>query len=445
MKPKILFFARSFHNKLFSEIKSDFFEPIYVVLTHQEKDNLELKGKKVHGCFEDEYNQLEIKAIEGNYLKTSFSSDRFLKRFNHDKRLEILGKEISFWRNLFETLKPDYVVSETVAIEISEVMAIEAERLNIPFLNTLLGLEADTFYFKPNPFHGSVNDLSNFFPSSDKMERARKYISNVIEKNQRPVYISSSSKSKRYSVKSFLSSLLNDAILIIREKHLRAKRNFKYEDYTVFAFRQAKLYINSLIYRYDKLEKIENKNIVFFPLHYEPEATLSYFAEEYFDQPGTIIKISRAIKTNQLLVIKEHPQQPGALLQKKFRNIKKITSNVIFLPSEVSSFEVLKKSEIIVTLTSTAAWEGVLMGKPVLVLGKIFFDQCPGVIKINDYNELKVEIRKENYQLPEYDKVLKFVASFMSICYKGSPHIYARQDFKQITADYTRAIEAQIK
>lgn len=449
MKPKVLFFARSFLAKYCAEIKSDIFESLYIVLTHEEKIFLESKGYKVLGCFEDDYAELKVMPVHENYLKTSFVSDRFLNRFKHSKRLEILGKEITFWRNILESLKPNFLVNETVAIEIAEVMAIEAERLNIPFLSSLLGFLPNTFYWKPNPFHGTLNDLSHIKPSIDDIKKAQEYINNVIEKNQRPFYIAESLKYERYSIKTFIGSIYHDTLSYFHEKKIHYKiKPFHYEDNTIFYFQLAKQFLNSIFYShnfYSKFSDLADKKIIFYPLHIEPEATLNYFSEEYCDQAATIENIAKIIKTNQYLIIKEHPQQAGALLQRNFRNIKKRYSNVIFLPSEISSFEILKKCDAIVTLTSTAAWEGVILGKPVFVLGKIFFDQCYGVTKINDFKQLKEEIRSINYHCPEKEKTLHFIASMITIFHNASPTPYAVEDIIQNVEGYTRALEIEIQ
>lgn len=446
MKPKILFFARSFLAKYYAEIKSVRFESLYVVLTHEEKILLESKGFHVYGCFEDEYDKLNITPVSGDYLRTSFASDRFLQRFNLEKRLEILGKEITFWRNILEKLKPDYLFNETVALEIAEVMAIEAERLNIPFYSSLLGFLPYTFYWKPSPFDGRLNELIQIEPDKEHMLKAKEYFKSVTEKNLKPFYVLDSLKPYNYSLKSLFGSLYRDTKLFLKKKKIQRLPQFKYEDdYTFNPYQNTCRVFNNLLFNYNQLSDIKNNFNIFYPLHVEPEATLNYFAEYYQNQVSTVESIARTLKPYQYLVVKEHPQQKGVLLDKRFRELKKKMPNLIYLPAEINSQEVIKKSEAIVTLTSTAAWEGVIFGKPVFVLGKIFYDQCPGVKRIENISHFKKEIRKEEYLYPVKEEVILFIARMISIFYKGCPTPEAIEDFNQNIADYTRAIEAQIK
>ena len=422
MKKKVLLFARSFLAKYYSEIKSDIIEPIFVTLTHEEKVFLVSKGWKVYGCFEDEYDNLSIASFPGNYLRTSFQSDRFLHRFSHEKRLEILGKEISFWSKIMDETRPDMLVNETVAIEISEVMAIEAKNRNIPFHTYLLGFIPGTFYWKPDPFTGRMRDMSTIATNDENIDKANKYISEVVNKNQRPFYVSNIKKNN-ISLKTVLHSYLLYYKAKRAQRKLEEKVVFKYEDYSIF--KGVDLMIHKSIYfnkaHYDNEDSLKDKNIIFLPMHMEPEAILSYFVDENFDQAMLIEQVSKCLRENQYLVIKEHPQQQGVLLTSKYQELKKKVSNLIYLPSNIMSFPIIKQCDAVVTLTSTVAWEGLMFGKPAFVLGGIFYDQCPGVVRINGFRQLKEEIRKENYIKPCKQDVVEYAAKMISLFRKGCP------------------------
>lgn len=420
MKKKVLLFARSFLAKYYGDIKSDIVEPIFVTMTTQEREYLENKGWKVYGCFEEEYNELPVAMFPGDYLKTSLKSDRFLCRFSHEKRLEILGKEISFWANIMDSTKPDFLVNETVAVEIAEVMAIEAEKRGIPFYTYLLGFIPGTFYWKPDPYSGRLHDLSSIAPSSENLEQAAQYIKNVREKGQRPFYVSGIKKESN-RLKSLLYAYKVYLKTCRQQKQEESNHTFKYEDYTIFTKIKYEIKKASFFNKYDKLEEINNKGVIFFPMHLEPEATLNYFVEENYDQESLISLIIGCIKNNQLLVVKEHPQQQGMLMTKRFQDLKRRFSNLVYLPSYISSFEILKKCDAVVTLTSTAAWEALVLEKPVFILGRIYFDQCPGAIRLDNLKQLKRELNKESYTPPNIEEVKLFAAKMVSLFHKGCP------------------------
>lgn len=419
-KIRVLLFARSFLAIYYSDIKSEIIEPIFVTLTHKEKLYLESKGWLVYGCFEDDYEALPIAKFEGNYLKTSLKSDRFLCRFKHDKRMEILGKEISFWSHIMDTTRPSFLVNETVALEIAEVMAIEAEKREIPFHTYLLGFIPGTFYWKPDPFSGRMQNMNTIQPSETDKQKAEEYINGVIEKDNRPFYVSNVQK-QNITLKTVLHSWWLNIIIGGKNKKLELKMAFKYEDYSLLTEKDMNTYFSCLFNKYDDISTIDEKKIIFYPMHLEPEAILSYFVEENYDQSMIINSILSCIKQDQYLVVKEHPQQQGVLLTSKYREIKKRNSNVIYLPSYIKSFPIIKKSDAIVTLTSTVAWEALIMGKPSFVLGKIFYDQCLGVVRIESFKQLKKELRMLEYPKPNVETTKDYAAKMISMFKNGCP------------------------
>lgn len=441
MKTKVLFFARSFLAKYYSEMQSKIIEPVFVTMTGEEKEYLQNKNWKVYGCFEEEYASLPIFEYSPNYLKTSFYSDRFLCRFDLKKRKEILGKEISFWKKVFDEISPAFLVNETVAIEIAEVMAIEAEKRGIPFYTSLLGFLPNTFYWKPDPFSGRLDDLSNENINDDSIRLAEKYLTDVREKQIRPFYVSAI---KKYNIspKTVVHSIMSHVSAKRKMQKKERNQDFCYEDYSLFTAASVRRNWNALFHNYDTMDVIENKRFVFFPMHLEPEATLSYFVDENYEQTSIVQLLACSIKQNQILVVKEHPQQQGALLSKTYRDLRKRYSNVVFLPSYISSFDLLKRCDAVVTLTSTAAWEGVVLGKPVFVLGKIFYDQCPGVNRIENLKQLKQELRKEVYLYPEKENVQRFAAQMICRFHTGCPSPSYEEDTIE---DFTKAIEELAK
>lgn len=441
MKKKVLLFARSFLAEYYSHINSSIIEPIFVTLTLQEKDLLISRGWKVYGCFEEEYEHLPVTEISGDYLKTSFASDRFLYRFSYEKRCEILGKEISFWQRILDETNPSYLFNETVAIEIAEVMAIEAEKRKIPFYSALLGFLPNTFYWKPDPFTGRLQDMSGILPSKEDFLHAEEYIDNVTKKSQVPFYVQSYVGKSPKSLFKFIKGSIFGVIRYSKECIRLRKKGFHYEDYRKYSFLYTKYYLRSFFYKYDSLSKVKKHPYVFLPLHMEPEATLSYFVNDNYRQDFLVDSVMKSLRQGQYLIVKEHPQQPGLLMEPRFRALRKQYPNLVCVPSNIPSYGIIQSCECIVTLTSTVGWEGLLQKKPVLVLGKIFFDQCPGAIRVNSLSDLKQCLRTANYKTTSYDDIRLFVARMISIFNVGCPTPTVKNAGIN---DYIKAMEALI-
>lgn len=442
MKPKIIFFSRSYQSDLFPLLASDKYESVHVTLTEEEKIKIEKLGYKVEFCFELYERSCELPS--NGYLETSFISDRFLNKHRNDDRIKFLKKEVAFWADVFDTYNPIAVINEQVAIEIAEVMYIEAKKRNIPYKAWMTNPVNGYFYWTSNPMSLSLDEnIFEIEPSDASVKKANEYIRNIIDKNERPYYLNPFLKISRS--KNLISATKGIIKGFFREYLSNNKQQFKYEDkFTpalVFFERSFKTYF----LKYNNLDELNDYEIVHYPLHYEPEASLSYLSEFFSNQVSLIENISKCLNQNQVLVVKEHPAQPGMLLTKKYQNLLKTVSNLYYLPNTVLSFDVIKKSELIITLTSHLGWESLILGKPVYLLGKMFYDKHPQVNKFTSWEELRSAIRNKKYKHPEKQSTIKYIAQLIEISYEGYPFpgqdLYADNNIKKIIY----SIESELK
>ena len=184
MKPKIVFFARDYQAKLFPKLLSEKFTNIYVTLTISEKKLIQKNGGVVAACFEEEFDSLDVHKTPDSYLKTSFVSDRFFGSYSLDERRIILSKEISFWERIFEQHKPVAVLNEVVAIEIAEVMYIEAMKRNIRYFGWMVSpFEVRQFYWLSTPYVTRLDDsIFNKLPDEDSVKFAENYFQKIQRK-----------------------------------------------------------------------------------------------------------------------------------------------------------------------------------------------------------------------------------------------------------------------
>jgi capsule polysaccharide modification protein KpsS len=160
--------------------------------------------------------------------------------------------------------------------------------------------------------------------------------------------------------------------------------------------------------------------MIFYPFHYEPEAVLLYMGYFFDNQLYVIENILKCLSNDQILVVKEHPQQPGALLESKFRNIKRIYPNLLLVKAEEPTNSILHRASIIVTLGSTAGFEGLSIGKNIINLGRVFYDCFPGVHNCSSFEEVYNFIRKNTPMEPVRDFEL-WVARMFEYILVGNP------------------------
>lgn len=423
-KPRILMFARGYQTDFFPELRDDAYEAVYVTLTREESARVRSKGAEVAACFEADYDAIEPAAVPEHYLYTSYMAERFLGRYDHDKRLEILGKEIAFWRCLFERFDPVAVLNELVAIEISEVLLIECRAHGVRYLAGMNCVVEDWFYWLPDPMtiSGRTFDLPE--PGTEAKAEAAAYFEELRQQDYKPFYVKN--LAGRRAVKPLAAGIVRLLQWLWRDRSSRAGA-FRYESYTEEYAKRLQTFFASFTRPYDRLEDIgEDKEIVFYPLHQEPEATLNYMSEFMANQVATIENILKCLGPHQVLVVKEHPVDKGALLRRKFREIRDKYSALRYLPAEVSGRAVLERCERVVTMTSTVGWEAANIGKSVCVMGEIFYDGLPGIMRVGSWKALREAMRTPAENLPRLDPQVseRFVAQMTEVSYRGNPFPY---------------------
>lgn len=439
-KPAVLLFARGYQADFFPALANEHFDSVLVTLTPQESARVRQAGGHVAACFETDYPTIKGAEVPDDYLLSSYVSERFLGRFSFEKRREILGKEIAFWSDLLDRHKPAAVVNELVALEISEVLLIECRKRKIPYLAGMNCVVEDLFYWLPDPMTMSGHKLPKIAnPGPAALSAARAYIDEVFAKDYRPFYVKN--LAGRLAPLPFVKALVKWVLWQIRKLGGEDSKRFTYEMYDEEYGKRISIFLKSLYRRYDRLEDLpENVEVVFYPLHQEPEATLNYMSEFLSNQVATIENILKCLKPDQVLVVKEHPVDKGSLLREKFRSLRVRNSALYFLPGELHGREVLARAERVVTLTSTVGWEAAVTGKTVYVMGEIFYNHLAGVHEILGWKELKAAIRRplaggRRMTVPEAEG---FVAELAEISYPGNPFphddLYSRRNLDNVVA-----------
>lgn len=389
-RPTILFFARGYQADYFPTLACADWDSLFVTLTRAEKAIVEARGQTVAACFEEMVDGLAPADVPPGYLRTSWMADRFLGRFDGERRRDLLGRMIRFWGDLLDAHRPVAVVNELVAIEISEVLLIETRKRGIRYLAGMNCVVEDWFYWLEDPLSLSGRHMRLPEPSEASRALARAYIAELRAKDYQPFYVRG--LRRQPTLKLLAAGLLR---WLQWQARIRFSSSFRYEDYREEFGKRVEIALSGLVRHYDRLEDVpDSREIIFYPLHQEPEATLAYMSTFNANQVATIENILKCLTPEQVLVVKEHPVDAGALLRGKFQKLRREASGLAYLPAEVHGREVLARGCRVVTLTSTVGWEAAALGHPVYVLGEIFYDVYPGVTRVEGWPALRELLRK---------------------------------------------------
>ena len=152
--------------------------------------------------------------------------------------------------------------------------------------------------------------------------------------------------------------------------------------------RNIKRFINNKIYAYNSLSikdivKLSEKyKILFFPLHYQPEAA-TLTMQPFFNNQYFLIKlISDILPPNWILLVKEHPIQDYGLRKLNFYKDISSSKNTFLVDNNLTIDELSSCIDKIITIGGTFGFESILKGKDVAVCSNIYYSNYDKIYKM---------------------------------------------------------------
>jgi len=96
--------------------------------------------------------------------------------------------------------------------------------------------------------------------------------------------------------------------------------------------------------------------------------------------------------------------------------------NVRFIKTYCNSQELARKCAAVVTISGTVGWEGIILSKPVITFGNVFYNAYDQVMHVSDITQLPDLLRKAIFHYTfDRELMLKYVFSHIKGTYKGIP------------------------
>ncbi len=134
---------------------------------------------------------------------------------------------------------------------------------------------------------------------------------------------------------------------------------------------------------------LKGKDFVFYPLHTEPEISLSLLSPEFNEQLAIIHLIAKNLPAGVTLAVKEHlhgiGRRPGGL----YRSLEQIPNVVMASPYE-NAVELAKLSKCAIVITGTLGLEAAALGVPVISFSQHnIYDFVPHAHVVISWMELR--------------------------------------------------------
>ncbi|EHI61355.1 capsular polysaccharide export protein, LipB/KpsS family [Hungatella hathewayi] len=349
-------------------------------------------------------------------------TDRFLINRDYEYVVKITVGYFMFFEDLFTKNEINFFYDETIATLQSYIGYLVGKKLKVKYLCQMTargGLDASYHYFIDEPFQMDMlfdNKYQTNQYSVEEVNKAEDYLTEFEKTDIKPVNMAFTGQRPHMSLRYFLCPVkyLNRRI----SKYSNDKYNYMYyQDYKM-AMDPIKFY-----FRYLKSQKFYQKadysrKYVYFPLHYQPEASTIVCAPKYEKQLYFIDSWAKSLPADTVLYVKEHYALLGNRDISFYKELEKYPNVILINPWE-SSRSLIENAIAVTTLTGTAGWEAMMLRKPVFLGGEIYFSNAPGVIKIKDiyYNYLPLI---NGWKQPQRSEIIKYLCEYFRTLRKGN-------------------------
>ena len=190
------------------------------------------------------------------------------------------------------------------------------------------------------------------------------------------------SKSVGTTLRNALKTIRHNYMLMTPKRPAINESNHKMQIAPAFFSLLARIYNIFWMRRNVINRNLPEKPYVFFPLHYQPEATILGASPGWLDQLALVRLLSFSLPSGFRLVVKDHPYIGGSRKPSFFKDIMDL-KNVVLLDDRVNSRTIINhpNCQLLATIGGTAGLEGMLFGKPVLIFGRTYYDCMKTLIR----------------------------------------------------------------
>tara|TARA_B100000674_G_C37962968_1_gene973065 strand:- start:1957 stop:3426 length:1470 start_codon:yes stop_codon:yes gene_type:complete len=318
-----------------------------------------------------------------NYPEIKRSTWSYLKKIN-SFMLDFL-----YYEEMINNIKPKLILTLAPV----PLIYLICRKKNIKYYSLSYSKLGERFFWSDNEF-GSLNHLKKLVKKklkSKKIKRVPNNIYNLIKKNTATFAHTVNKYSYFLNFKNFIKFTI---LFILREiRGLNKKDSYKYFSW-VLRYLRIPISFNYLEKNSINNFKKIKKRYVYIPMHLEPEMALQNFSPEFSNTFEMITWISKNLPTQYLIVLKEHPEMYGIRSINYYKKLRQIP-NVVFANPKTSSFELIKNSLAVATITGTAGFEAIFFKKQVLSFGiHQIINNLPTVYFCTNYYDTSSNLKK---------------------------------------------------
>jgi hypothetical protein len=385
-------------------------------------------------------------AIESEFMTMV---DKWHPDWSVNHRKDLFVDMLCYWSGVLEKFKPECIIIPVIPHEMySFVLYALARKRGIRTLILDAILENDYYvlvedYKKGNETLVQALALKSNAQLSDLSEAMRAYYERV-SKGENPA---PKAMSDFMAHENIAGNLRRESYAIA--KFIRDGTLFERAVKKIF-----KLLHADLADEYHAHERAADlkKEFVYFPLHYQPEATTSPQGGVYVNQLLAIKTLAYALPADWEIYVKEHPAQMavhgGNTTPARYRGYYAAIaaiSRVRLVPISTNTFQLTDRARATATITGTAAWESILRGRCAIAFGYPWFMYAPGIFRIESVEDCRRALRSiSEGAKPEQADVIAYLSVLDRIRLRGYLQVKT-PGYEDQWPQMHRAIEEQLR
>lgn len=171
----------------------------------------------------------------------------------------------------------------------------------------------------------------------------------------------------------------------------------------------------------DETVDIASENEVFYvyPMHFHPESSTSVLSPLYTNEFNNIINISNNLPLGVRLYVKDHMSAFGVQSSEFYRKVSALPAVRLVKPTQ-NIKKLILKSKGLITVNSTAGLEALVLGKPVYLLGRVFYQDFPGVVKLKNFSDIPDAL---SMPISASEDIARYIVAYRRFTYEGDLRI----------------------
>lgn len=362
----------------------------------------------------DEIDGLIRRATGGAFcLNGAIQSDRGFALLDYPEALRLTVAYYRYWQDLIASERVDFVLHEPCTLMFNFLPAVMlADRGGAYLYNIMAQGQAGTLnHLTMTGFDFTCPDLDR---ALDDVAAGRL----AVDRDGAAAFLDEF----RASYETFLGGTVGSKVSLgrmaakaaadglrnwrARPRHDRLAANI---DHWRFSQNRGWLKLGNLIgYRrhlkYDDFDP--DLRYFFYPLHLEPEAVVLYHGHGIYENQVKLVQnIAAQLPPDTYLYVKDHPHDQGYRAVADYLAMQRVPNIRVLAPDRPGK-EIIRDAEGVITITGTAGFEALLLGKQVHAFGKTFYSGHPRVDYIRNIRDLGPALAARHGQRFETDEDL---------------------------------------